>query len=63
MALFHIDALLTNDLLQQIIKVDEVILYLKVRNPISWFAKSASLQGSNKLIPALVLQSVTGQHP
>ncbi len=34
MALFHIDALLANGLLQQIIKEDEVILYLKVGNPI-----------------------------
>ncbi len=34
MALFHINALLVNDLLQQIIKVDDVFLHLKVRNPI-----------------------------
>ncbi len=34
MALFHIDALLANDLLQQIIKVDDVVLHLKVGNPI-----------------------------
>ena len=34
MALFQIDALLANDLFQQIIKVDEVVLYLKVGNPI-----------------------------
>ena len=34
MALFHIDALLAHDLLLQIIKVDEVILYLKVGNAI-----------------------------
>ncbi len=34
MALFHIDALFTNDLLQQIINVDDVVLQLIVRNPI-----------------------------
>ncbi len=34
MALFHIDAPFTNDLLQQIINVDDVVLQLKVRNPI-----------------------------
>ena len=32
MALFQIDALLANDLLQQIIKVDNIVLHLKVRN-------------------------------
>ncbi len=30
MALFHIDALFTNDLLQQILNVDDVELQLKV---------------------------------
>ena len=34
MALFHIDALFTNDLLQQIIDVDDVVLQFKVLNPI-----------------------------
>ncbi len=34
MALFHIYSLLENDLLQQIIKVDDVVLHLKVRNSI-----------------------------
>ena len=34
MAFFHIDAFFTNDLLQQIINADDIVLQLKMRNPI-----------------------------
>ncbi len=50
MALFHVDALFTNDLLQQIINMDDVVLQCEIP-----FVNSAPLQGTNKQILALPL--------